>query len=116
MATRRPLVLVIGKIKELPAGDTILGGGGSAPVIKQVTLDIPIATYVTEIGIIDAEVSATSIIRANFVPSMDSENDIEHIIDNGIKLFGIPETGQIRFIMAANAPFVGPFPVNYEVI
>lgn len=117
MATRRPLVLIAGKIKELPVGDSIPGsGGGSAPVITKIILNIPLPSYNSEIVVIDASVSVNSIVRAALMVSQDSENDIEHIIDNEIKLYAIPEVGQIRFIMSANALFVGPFPISYEVI
>lgn len=54
MAERRPLVVVSGRLRELPAGDTVVGGGGGGGGITVDALSITytdgVVTVVTEDG------------------------------------------------------------------
>jgi hypothetical protein len=91
------------------------GGGGGGASLTNVTLTVASSTLYSEIIVADASVSATSKILASFAPTLDAENDTEELTDSGIVLEAIAETGQIRFILAGEHRFVGPFPINYGV-
>jgi hypothetical protein len=90
---------------------------GAPPPVLQATLTVsPVAlTGYAEIIVTNASVSATSRITAALVGQLDAENDLEEIQDSDLRLFGIPEAGQVRFVITANSPIAGPFNVNYEV-
>lgn len=60
MALRRPLVLIGGKIEELPTADTLPGGGGAATIFE------------TEIdlGLVPVKAKTFTIVNAGVAPGM----------------------------------------------
>jgi hypothetical protein len=97
--------------------DGIDGVDGVAATPQQATLTVSpvaIAGY-AEVVVSVVGVTATSIIRASLVGELDAENDLEELADSGMRVVGVPETGQIRFVLTGNSAFVGPFKVIYEV-
>jgi len=74
-----------------------------------------VANGYAEIVILVPGVGTTSKVMAQYAPQVDAENDVEELIDNRMQLWCIPEPGQIRFCLSANAPFTGSFRITYEV-
>jgi hypothetical protein len=68
-----------------------------------------------EIELIAAAVTPLSRIAVDFAPTLDAENDIESLIDDDMKVYAIPETGKIRFILSGIGAFVGDFDICYKV-
>lgn len=68
-----------------------------------------------EVALAVPAVTLTSIITAHLVPELDAENDVEELADSNMRVFAIPEAGQIRFVLTGNGAFVGDFKVFYEV-
>ena len=98
----------------LGSGDLVISGGGSSAT--QVTLTVtPVALNYKEIVVVDATVSAVSKIEAYLVGELDTENDLESLSDDNMRVFAIAEAGQVRFVLTGNGAFVGPYKVNYKV-
>lgn len=98
----------------LGSGNIVISGGGGAST--QVTLTVsPTAINYKEVVVIDAAVSAVSKVECYLVGELDAENDLEGLVDDSMRVFAIAESGQIRFVLTGNGPFVGPYKVNYKV-
>jgi hypothetical protein len=92
-----------------------LGGGGGAAT-AQLVLNVPtVVKGYFEAVVADESVSATSKILATLSGELDAENDVEEISDSGIRVFAIPEAGQIRFVLTGHGLFVGDFKITYQV-
>lgn len=89
-------------------------GGGIALVQTTLNVPTPAAVY-AEIVLPAAGVTGASKIIANYVRLLDAENDLEEISDTDMSLAAVGEAGQIRFVLSGNSPFVGSFPVTYQV-
>lgn len=101
-------------ITKLTGAKGDIGPSGDAPT--QVTLTVSTVAYdYKEIVVANATVTATSKISAEIVPELDAENDIEGIADDHMRIWAVPEVGQIRFVLTARGAFVGPFKANYRV-
>ena len=94
-----------------------LGGGGGGVPPSQATLQVsPVAkSGYAEVVVVNAAVAATSLIRATLVGELDAENDVEELADTDMRVFGIAEAGQVRFVLVGNSAFAGDFKVLYEV-
>lgn len=94
-----------------------LGGGGGGALPLQATLSVsPVAkSGYAEVVVVNAAVSVTSLIRATLVGELDAENDLEELADTDMRVFGIAEAGQVRFVLTGNSAFAGDFKVIYEV-
>lgn len=113
MALRRPLVLVLGSVRELPLGDSLPGSGGGSTVTQ---LILPVSTPVMEVVQINVSVPgvlATDKITVALVPSED--NEAEDLKDDGIRVFAVPSANNILFTLLGNGLIVGPFTINYGV-
>jgi hypothetical protein len=96
-------------------GTNGIDGGSALPNV--VTINVPLVAHsgYAEVVLVDASVTALSIIKASFVGEKDAENDVEELKDSDLDIAGVPEAGQIRFVLTANSPFVGNFKIIYEV-
>lgn len=96
--------------------DSLSGGGGVPPT--QATLNVSPAakTGYAEVVVVDAAVAATALIRVSLVAELDAENDLEELADSDMRVFGVAEAGQVRFVLTGTGSFVGDFKVLYEVI
>ena len=92
------------------------GGGGSAPpVLVQLTVPLVAFNGYAEVVVLNGAVTLSSTIRASLYGRADAENDLEELADTDLRLVAVPETGQIRFVLTGNSPFVGTFSALYEV-
>lgn len=88
----------------------------SSPSLVSTTLNVSsVAHGYAEIVLPAAGVTATDRVTAELVGRLDAENDLEAISDSSLRLFAVAEADQIRFVITGTGPFVGPFPINYEV-
>ena len=62
-------------------------------------------------------VTAVSKVVSAWAATLDEENDVEEIADSQMQVIGVPETGQIRFVLISSnsSPFVGAFNIDYRV-
>ena len=92
-----------------------LGAGGGTAVASTV-LNVPtLALGYAEVVVLNAAVSPTSKVMPLLVGELDAENDLEELADSGMRVFAVPEAGQIRFLLTGNGPFTGDFKVNYQL-
>jgi len=98
------------------ASQSQLGGGGG-PAISAVTLSVGTvaATGYAEVVVVVPGMTGSAKVLPSLVPSLDAENDLEELIDSGMQIYALPEDGQIRFVLSANAPFFGDFAAQYVV-
>jgi nitric oxide synthase oxygenase domain/subunit len=66
-----------------------------------------------EVVVLDAAVSPASKLIAQLVPN--DHNEASDLADSHVRLFAIPETGQIRFVITGLGLLCGPFTLNYGV-
>jgi hypothetical protein len=111
MATRAPLVrnATTGRTEELPAGDTVPGGGGAA--LFTATLTIAPAQYHTAtVSVVDAAVTPATLIIATLAPNDDHDaDDLEDL-----KVTAEAGTGTINFSIHALGAIVGFYKVVYQ--
>lgn len=90
------------------------GGGGAA--LNAVVLNVPtLAPGYAEVVVVNAAVTPASKIMPLLVGELDAENDLEELADSGMRVFAVPEAGQIRFVLTGNGPFTGDFKVHYQL-
>ncbi len=89
------------------------GGGGA--VLKQTVLTVPSVGYYAEVVVLDPDATGSAKVSAQWAGELDAENDIEELADSGLRVFAVPEAGQIRFVLTGIARFVGDFKVNYQL-
>lgn len=97
-------------------GSAFAPGGGGASIVQAVLNVADVAPGYAEVVVTDAAVSAASKIMALLVGELDAENDLEELADSAMRVFAVPEAGQVRFVLTGNGPFVGDFKTNYQVM
>lgn len=114
MAVRRPLVIVAGQVQELPAVDSLPGGGGSA-TINSTVVNIPYGSqFFASVQVTDAAISAASKLVASLAGGADTaENEADDIAD--WQLTATPGAGVINFNFFCPGVFGGPVTANYLV-
>lgn len=121
MANRRPLVLVAGKVQEIPAGDllppTTVPAGGGATASGTATITLPDGAgqlewteTVAAIGVI-----ATNIILCQLAPGSDADQNTADMIDL-VTLAAVPALDTITFTLTLDTPLSGPVLINWKVI
>ncbi|TAG44490.1 MAG: hypothetical protein EAZ30_17210 [Betaproteobacteria bacterium] len=91
------------------------GAVGDAAVASAV-LNVPtLAPGYAEVVVTNAAVTPASKIMPLLVGELDAENDLEELADSGMRVFAVPEAGQIHFVLTGNGPFTGDFKVNYQL-
>lgn len=98
-------------IKALYAQVALLSGGGVPTTV--VTVNVTPAKYFEcATNVVDASVSASSIIAARLVPNDDFEaDDLSDFV-----LQATPLLGSIDFLIVRNGPIVGDFKIAYQVL
>lgn len=88
----------------------------SVPDLVSRTLNVSAVAYgYAEIVLPAVGVTPADRVVAHLGGSLDAENDIEAINDLNLRVFAVPEIDQIRFVLTGAGPFVGPFPITYQV-
>ncbi len=104
MPVRRPLCLVDGRLKELPAGDTLPGAGGAA-TITATTITIGYEASEAEAVVTDATVSGTSKIIVGWGNVLDTDENGPDF-DN-VTFRAIPGAGQFTVKVASQGDDIG---------
>lgn len=89
--------------------------GLPAPIFTAVLNVTPMAYGYAEVVVASAGISAASKVPCWLVAELDAENDVEELADNGMAVFAVPETNQVRFVLTGTSAFVGTFKVNYQI-
>ena len=89
--------------------------GAPAAILTAMLVITPLAYGYAEVVLPSPGVTSASKIFAWLVAELDAENDVEELVDTGMAVFAVPETGQIRFVLTGNSAFVGDFKVNYQI-
>jgi RNA-binding protein YlmH len=82
--------------------------------IDSLTVTVPsVSRNYAEVVVSVPAISSGDLISASFLGTLDTENDIQSIHDDNIRVYAIAEAGQIRFCFTSDFPFMGPFLINY---
>jgi hypothetical protein len=115
MATRRPLVYdrTAGSVEELPATDSLPGGGGAGLSASSVTVSPPVKTFAHyEVLVSVPSASPSSKVLCWLAPNDDFEADelCEY------QLVATPLAAQIQFTISTLGAISGNFLIHYAVI
>lgn len=107
--------VTFGRVRSRAPGAAPVSSGGTEIFAATLTVPPP-AVSQAEIIHADAAVGVTTRIMASFAPAADTENDHEELADTSMRVVPVAESGQIRFLLSGDAPFVGPFDVLYQLM
>jgi hypothetical protein len=111
MASRKPLVVIAGKMAELPAGDSI-----AAPIspIEQTVLNLLIQTTSHEEVITRIGTTKAQSVRCWLGATLDTdENDLWQL--EGCNVSGLSDVDQITFFVSCQTFESGPIKISYQV-
>lgn len=110
MAIRRPLVTISGQLQELPSGDTVAGSGGGV-VVSTLSINVPDVVD----GAFEWIESVPGLVVGKTAVAWFAESDSFPL--DILRFFRVQAAcevaGQLRFLITAEASFVGDLSIKY---
>ena len=85
-------------------------------VLARAVLAVPAAAQgYAEVVVVNADVRPESLVLAQLQGGFDAENDLEELSDSNMRVYAVPETGRVRFVLTGDGVFCGDYTVNYQL-